>query len=152
MYNIQERAGCEMACVVVRKASLADLKWCERVDSHVEPAVLARKIETGEVFCALSGNQRVGYLRLEYLWSKIPYIGLILVEEQMRGRGIGRAMLEHISSALRQQGHTALYSSSQVDEPAPQAWHRSVGFCECGILNGINQGGIGEVFFRKDIV
>jgi len=36
-----------------------------------------------------------------------------------------------------------------VDEPEPQAWHRHMGFVECGIINGINENGIGEVFFRK---
>jgi hypothetical protein len=34
-------------------------------------------------------------------------------------------------------------------EPEPQAWHRHIGFTECGALVGINDGGIGEIFFRK---
>lgn len=43
----------------------------------------------------------------------------------------------------------ALYSSSQVDEGEPQAWHRHMGFVECGILAGVNEGGVGEVFYQK---
>jgi len=50
---------------------------------------------------------------------------------------------------LCDQGFDVLYSSSQVDEPKPQAWHRHMGFEECGVINGINQGDIGEIFFRK---
>jgi len=42
-----------------------------------------------------------------------------------------------------------LFSSSQANEPEPQAWHRHVGFEECGFIAGINEGGVGEVFFRK---
>jgi hypothetical protein len=30
-------------------------------------------------------------------------------------------------------------------------WHRKMGFAECGIINGINEAGIGEVFFRLDL-
>ena len=44
-----------------------------------------------------------------------------------------------------------LYSSSQADEPEAQAWHRRMGFEECGIVSGINEGGIGEVFFRRPL-
>jgi len=36
-----------------------------------------------------------------------------------------------------------------VDEPEPQAWHRRVGFSECGVLTGINEGSVGELFFRR---
>ena len=41
-----------------------------------------------------------------------------------------------------------LYRSSQVDEPDPQAWHRDVGFEECGIIAGINKG-LGESLFSQ---
>jgi hypothetical protein len=52
---------------------------------------------------------------------------------------------------LRSAGHSAFLSSSQVDEPNPQAWHRHMGFVECGILAGLNEGGVGELFFRKEL-
>ena len=52
---------------------------------------------------------------------------------------------------LRRKGHKLLLSSSTVTEPASQAWHRAVGFQECGILAGINGDGIGEIFFSKSL-
>jgi hypothetical protein len=60
-------------------------------------------------------------------------------------------MLEYLEEALRSSGHSVLFSSSQVDEAEPQTWHRRMGFRECGIINGVNDGGVGEVFFAKDI-
>lgn len=44
-----------------------------------------------------------------------------------------------------------LLSSSQADEFEPQTWHRHMGFVECGRLEGINEGGVDEVFFRKQL-
>ena len=67
-----------------------------------------------------------------------------------RRQGVGKALLRFIETFLREAGHEALYSSSQADEPEPQAWHRHVGFEECGFIAGINDG-IGEVFFRKSL-
>ena len=113
--------------------------------------ILRRKIQAREVFLAEHSEQAVGYLRLEYLWSEVPYIALIKVLEPFRLQGVSRALLCHVEGILRTRGHTRLYSSSQADEPGPQSWHRHMGFTECGIIAGLNEGGIGEVFFCKSL-
>ena len=133
-----------------RFAAPADLDFV-RQDQYLPPEVVRRKIEWREVIVAESGGGPAGYLRLEYLWSKVPYIELIRVLPEYQRRGVGKALLKFAEEFLRGRGHTALYSSSQADEAEPQAWHRRVGFEECGIIAGINEGGIGEVFFRKQL-
>jgi GNAT superfamily N-acetyltransferase len=132
----------------VRFAAPDDLDWCAPLD-HVPAAIIARKIAVDEILIAELADQRAGFLRLEYLWSQVPYIAMIWVLEPYRQQGVGRALLAFLESFLRARGHTVLMSSSQVDEPPPQAWHRHMGFEECGILAGINPGGVGEVFFSK---
>ena len=137
-----------MRDVLVRFAVQADLDFVSR-DRFIPKEVVARKIELGEVIVAEVDGQLAGYLRLEYLWSLVPYVELIWVTPERRKQGVGRVMIAFVGEFLCQDGHDVLYSSSQADEPAPQAWHRHVGFEECGIIAGINEGGIGEVFFRK---
>ena len=61
---------------------------------------------------------------------------------------VGKALLAFLEEYLRGCGQRML---SQVDEAAPQAWHRTVGFRECGLIAGINDGGVGELFFRKEL-
>ena len=138
--------------IKVRFANQIDLDRCIALD---HPTILAevikRKVEQREIIVAEKAGRLVGYLRLEYLWSIVPYIALIWVVEDQRHQGIGSAMLHYLENALREQGHTALYSSSQANEPEPQAWHRHVGFEECGFIAGITEGGVGEIFFRKDL-
>lgn len=134
--------------VSVRFAVQADLDFVRR-DGFIPREVVARKIDLGQVVVAEVAGQRAGYLRLEYLWSLVPYVALIWVVPEHRKQGLSKAMLAFVCEFLRENGHDALYSSSQVDEPEPQAWHRHVGFEECGIIAGLNEGGIGEVFFRK---
>ena len=126
-----------------------DLTWCAGVDRDIGRAAVRRKIGLREIVLSEVGGERVGYLRLEYLWSKIPYVGLIRVPEKFRRLGVGRAIVDFLEEFLRERGYKVLMSSSQVNEPSAQAWHRAVGFEECGIIAGINENGIGEVLFRK---
>lgn len=109
------------------------------------------KLMNNEIFIAKFDSDIVGYLRLEYLWSKFPYIGLVKVHEDYRRQGIGRSLLAFLEDYLNTNGHITLFSSSQVNEVEPQNWHRRMGFDECGLINGINEGNIGEIFFKKYI-
>jgi ribosomal protein S18 acetylase RimI-like enzyme len=133
----------------VRFAQADDFIWCISGDNLVSPEVIERKMELNEIIVVEFEEQLVGYLRLEYLWSTLPYIGVIFVHEAYQRQGVGRAIIDFLAAFLRENGHKVLLSSSQVNEPEAQAWHRAIGFHECGILAGLNEGGIGEVFFRK---
>ena len=146
----REKLDVNDAGIQVRIAVDDDLTFVGQ-DGYVTSEVLRRKIAAGEVLVAESERMTVGYLRLEFLWSSIPYIALIRVNEQSRRRGVGRALVQFVEQQLRARGHNVLYSSSQANEPEPQAWHRRMGFKECGIIAGINRGDIGEIFFRRQL-
>lgn len=136
--------------ITVRFARPDDLPFISE-GRGIAPEILLRKIDEHEVIVAEREGRAVGHARLDYLWSKIPYLSLILTIDEQRRTGVGRALLRFIEDFLRTRGHEVLYSSSQVDEPEPQTWHRHMGFTECGIIAGINRGGVGEVFFRKEL-
>src|SRR5262249_17776250 len=120
--------------------------------SAIPPETVRRKIDAREVIVAEHAGNLVGHACLEYLWSRHPFLALILVRQDHRRMGVGRALLRFIEGFLRSQGPPTLYSSSQVNEPPPQAWHRHMGFEECGAIAGINPGGVGEVIFRKRLL
>lgn len=144
--------------IVIRFARLDDLDFAYQ-DGYIPAAVLKRKIDAQvalnpdrieEIVIAEWNSKRVGYVRLEYLWSIVPYIALIRVLPEYQRQGVGKALLRFIEVFLSDAGHEALYSSSQANEPEPQAWHRYMGFEECGFIAGINEGA-GEIFFRKSL-
>lgn len=136
--------------VTVRLAQAADLE-AVNLDGYISDEVLLKKIAEDEVFLLTVGGEAAGYLRLEFHWSIVPYIALIRIEAAHRGRGYSRDLLEFVENFLRDRNYDVLYSSSTGDEAEPQAWHRHMGFVECGFIEGMNKGGIGEVFFRKTL-
>jgi GNAT superfamily N-acetyltransferase len=132
-----------------RWATMTDLEFLRTTGHmHLPEAILRRKIDWQEVAIATLDDALVGYLYLDYLWSSVPFIAVIWVLEAHRRQGAGQALLGLVETQARAQGQSLLYSSSQLDEAPPQAWHRHMGFEECGILAGHNDG-VGEVFFRK---
>jgi ribosomal protein S18 acetylase RimI-like enzyme len=136
--------------VNVRFAELEDLDFCSESDyDFVTLDILRNRIEEKAVVVAEVGGELVGYLRIEYFWLTIPYLHIIGVNEEYQRKGIGTTMVGFLEEHLLKQRHKVLYSSSTANEPEPQAWHRALGFEECGFIAGINEGGIGEKFFRK---
>lgn len=132
----------------VRNAEQSDVELVMS-DGCIALETLKEKISRGEVVVATSDGTRLGYARVDFWWSSVPYLSMVWVLEEYRGQGVGRALILHLESRLRSEGHVALYSSSDADEPEPQAWHRRMGFEECGFIVGINAGGVGEIIFRK---
>jgi len=135
--------------VRIRMAVEEDVPWLVAHDRSIPREEQARKVGAREVVVATIGEARVGLLRLDFIWSKQAYIALVWVREPHRRIGVGKAFLRFLDEHLAALGCGTLLSSSQADEPEPQAWHRRVGFVECGFLAGINEGGVGEVFFRR---
>lgn len=134
--------------VMVRMAVPGDLDFI-RQRSGLAQGVLLRKISEGEIILLIVNGEPMGQLHLGFLWSEIPMIDLIYINQPFRQRGFSRLLLGFLEDRLRERGYEVLYSSSQLDEPQPQAWHRYMGFEACGVINGLNAAGIGEVFFRK---
>ena len=70
--------------IVIRFARLDDLDFAYQ-DEYIPPKVLKLKVEAQvalnpgcieDVVIAEWDGKRVGYVRLEYLWSIVPYIAL----------------------------------------------------------------------------
>jgi GNAT superfamily N-acetyltransferase len=136
--------------VSVRIAESADLDFVSK-DGYIPKDEVSWKIQRKECFVLSVDDQPVGYLRIEYLWSMLPFISLVIIQAAYRKRGYSRDLLGFVEEFLKEKGHKVLFSSSQADEPLPQAWHRHMGFEECGVINGVNAGGVGELFFKKEL-
>ena len=132
----------------MRPAAVPDITWLVENDGHLDSDAIAGKLASQEVLVAEIGGQRVGLLRLDHLWSTIPFVALVRVSEPFRRQGVGLALVRGAAERGRARGASLLLSSATAGEAGPQAWHRAVGFEPCGELAGINEDGAGELFFR----
>jgi GNAT superfamily N-acetyltransferase len=103
----------------------------------------------GHILCAYVRGQPAGWLVYNQLWGSVPFIEQVQVDEAYRRQGVAAALLGHLETQLRAGGYRFLLGSIRDEESAGLAWLLELGFEECGVLEGLNAGGLGEVFFRK---
>ena len=133
----------------IRFAEMHDLDSCVELDLHKNTDIIKNKITMNEVIVAEVNNEVIGCLKIEYIWTHLPFISYIVIRKDFRSSGIGKSMLSFLEEHLREDGQSTLLSSTMTDAVNPQKWHLKMGFIECGILCGINEDGVGEIFFKK---
>ena len=135
----------------IRFAEMYDLDSCVELDLHKNTDIIKNKITMNEVIVAEVNNEVIGCLKIEYIWTHLPFISYIVIRKDFRSSGIGKSMLSFLEKHLREYGQSTLLSSTMTDAVNPQKWHLKMGFIECGILCGINENGVGEIFFKKSL-
>ncbi|WP_147918953.1 GNAT family N-acetyltransferase [Ruania zhangjianzhongii] len=131
-----------------RLAQTTDLDALRTLDPWPSEKSWHRLIGNGEAMVLEIDGQVVGMLHFAVLWATVPFLCQIEIAEAHRGKGHSRQMIGALADHLRAEGYVALLSSSQTDEPEPQAWHVHLGFTSNGIIENIEDEGIGEVVFR----
>lgn len=132
----------------VRLATASDRDALHALDPWPTDAAWDRLIRNGEVLVVEVDGDVVGLTHHTVLWATVPFLSMIVLREDVRGRGLSRLLVDELVRRLTDEGYVALLSSSQTDEPEPQAWHRHLGFTSNGIIENIADEGIGEVVFR----
>lgn len=132
-------------------ASAVDLAFCVAYDGHLAASALERKLADRELVVAELDGELAGLLRLDHLWSIVPHVAQVRVLERHRRRGVGRALVAFAADQARAGGANVLLSSTRPDKAAAQAWHRALGFVECGSLAGMGPSGEPVIVYRKDL-
>ena len=121
-----------------RLAQTSDLDALRTLDPWPSEKAWNRLIGNGEAMVLEVDGKVVGMLHFAVLWATVPFLCQIEIAEDHRGKGYSRQMIGALADHLRDEGY----------EPEPQAWHVHLGFTSNGILENIEDEGIGEVVFR----
>src|SRR5688572_26884365 len=98
----------------IRFANEEDIPELKQLDAWTKESMWLRKIFGREVIVLEVENKIVGLIRYDVLWSTVPFLSLIFIEESHRGNGYSHEMFEFLKQSLRDEGYIALLSSSQT--------------------------------------
>lgn len=130
----------------IRFANTSDFAKCKKFDNRITAHQFANKAKAKEIVIALTEEKIVGYLRLEFIWLKIPYVSWIFVAEKYRNQGVASRLAEFLASVLKRKQFKFILSSYQDNAPQSNRWHSHVGFRKCGKIQEINEDKSSEIF------
>jgi GNAT superfamily N-acetyltransferase len=133
---------------MARLAGPEDLLALGQMDRHVSGDDLAELISAGRVMVVEVEGLLVGCLRWSLFWDEVPFINLLWILPDWRGRGIGRALVEAWETSQSAAGHTLVLTSTVSAEPA-QHFYRRLGYADSGVLLLPDEAA--ELFFRKTV-
>ncbi len=96
------------------------LKW----DRHITKEELTNLIGLGRVYVLETENQFAGWLRYNLFWDNTPFMNMLYILEEFRGRGFAAALAEFWEGEMRTRGYSVVMTSTVSREYAQHFYHR----------------------------
>ena len=117
----------------IRYAKPGDIEMISEYDEHVSKEELRNAIAMKRIILLFIGGQFEGWLRFNLFWDNIPFMNLLFILEEQRGKGYGRKLVEFWEHEMAKQGYTFVMTSSLSDEHG-QFFYRKLGYTDRGAL------------------
>ena len=128
----------------------SDKAFVMSIDTHVNDEQYANRVLTKSGYVIWDGDEPVGLMHHAVLWDNLPFLNLIYMKEECRGKGYGTEAMRLWEEDMKNRGYKMVLISTQVDEDA-QHWYRKLGYVDCGglLMNGTPFEQPMEMFMRK---
>lgn len=118
---------------MIRYARQDDFEWLSELDGHISGEELSRVISLKRVIVAESEGKIIGWLRYGLFWDNIPFMNMLFVVDEERGKGYGTALAEFWESEMLRARFDQVLTSTLSDEQG-QFFFRKRGYKDCGSL------------------
>lgn len=136
----------------MRYAQPGDEAFWLRLDRHLTKEGFAQKVRDKAAYLLLKDKAPAALLRYNLFWDSIPFCNLLMVVEESRGRGCGRALMSGWEKEMSASGHRLVLTSTRADESA-QHFYRKLGYQDAGalFLRAPGYAQPAELFFAKEL-
>ncbi len=108
----------------IRFAKSEDAAWLVRHDKHISEEELGHAILRNRIYIAEKDGGFAGWLRYNLFWDNIPFMNMLYVTEEDRGKGCGRKLVAFWESEMKRQGYSKVMTSTQASEYAQHFYVR----------------------------
>ncbi|MDD5936885.1 MAG: GNAT family N-acetyltransferase [Clostridiales bacterium] len=134
----------------IRLLSSQDKEFVMSIDKHVDDTKFEYRVFTKSGYVICENDKLIGTMFHTILWDNLPFMNLIYICEDQRGKGYGSKAILAWEDELRKEGYKMALISTQVDESA-QHLYRKLGYVDCGglLFDGTPFEQPMEMFMRK---
>jgi GNAT superfamily N-acetyltransferase len=117
----------------IRYAGPSDIEMISEYDEHLSKEELQHAIALKRIILLFIDGRFEGWLRFNLFWDNIPFMNLLFILEEQRGKGYGRELVGFWEREMKAQGYRFVMTSTQSDEEA-QFFYRRLGYTDRGAL------------------
>ena len=117
----------------IRYAKADELEMIAEYDEHLSKDELNNAIAMKRIILLFIEGEYEGWLRFNLFWDNIPFMNLLYISEEQRGKGYGRKLVEFWEHEMAEQGYKFVMTSTQSDEEG-QFFYRRLGYTDRGAL------------------
>lgn len=115
-------------------ATDSDYGYIRDRDHHILQSLILPKIKEKEIYMLRTEDEsNIGWMRYGYFWDNTPFMNMIWVDEQYRGKGIGKQVVLFWEDEMKQKGFQLVMTSTLANEEA-QHFYRKLGYRDAGCL------------------
>ena len=101
---------------MIRFAKKEDIDILVANDKHVDKAEMLNLIGLNRVYIMEDDGKFIGWLRYNLFWDHIPFMNMIQLNDEDRGKGYGRMFVEFWEGEMRKLGYKKVMTSTASDE------------------------------------
>lgn len=119
--------------VEIRYVQVEDKDFWFSYDYHMSEDEFYKKVRDKMGYVIHIDNKPIGLLRYNLFWDNTPFCTMLILDEEYRGKGYGRLLMEFWENEMKSMGYGMTMTSTQVDENA-QHFYRKLGYKDKGCL------------------
>ena len=114
-----------------RYATPDDIDILTANDKNIDKAEMLNLIGLKRVYIMEEDNEFIGWLRYNLFWDNTPFMNMIHLKDENRGKGNGRKFVEFWEDEMRRIGYKTVMTSTASDEFA-QHFYIKLGYSTIG--------------------
>lgn len=118
---------------MIRYAAENDFELLRKYDKHICEIELKNCIKERRILIAFNNDIFIGWLRFNLFWDNIPFMNMLYLLEDYRGKGYGSQLVNFWEKEMLRRKYKMVLTSTQSNECA-QFFYRKIGYVDCGSL------------------
>ena len=132
---------------IIRYANENDIEIISKYDKHISKEELVNIIKLKRVIVMYEGDKFVGWLRYNLFWDNTPFMNMLYLLDNERGKGNGSRLVIFWENEMKQKNYEFVLTSTQSNEEA-QFFYRKIGYVDSGALLLPNEP-LEIIFYKK---
>ena len=118
---------------MIRYANENDIEIISKYDKHISKEELANIIKLKRVIVMYEDDKFVGWLRYNLFWDNTPFMNILYLLDNERGKGNGSRLVIFWENEMKQKNYEFVLTSTQSNEEA-EFFYRKIGYVDSGAL------------------